>query len=70
MTEPDELLRIIDEFCASHGFSPTVRELQERLGVRSMGTIHRRLVALRDKGLVAWEPNRYRTIRTVVPQPS
>lgn len=70
MTRSDELLNIIDEFCATYGYSPTVRELQERLGLRSMGTIHRRLVALRDEGLVEWEPNRYRTIRTVVPQPS
>ena len=70
MTQSDELLSIINEFFATYGYCPTVRELQERLGVRSMGTIHRRLVALRDKGLVAWEPNRYRTIRTVVPQPS
>lgn len=70
MTQSDELLSSIDEFCTTYGYSPTVRELQERLGVRSMGTIHRRLVALRNKGLVAWEPNRYRTIRAVVPQPS
>lgn len=70
MTRSDELLNIINEFRTTYGYSPTVRELQERLGLRSMGTIHRRLVALRDEGLVEWEPKRYRTIRTVVPQRS
>ncbi len=44
-------------FCAEHGFSPTVRELAERLEM-SRGTAHRTLVALKRKKRVSWSGSR------------
>jgi SOS-response transcriptional repressor LexA len=60
-----DLVRLIEEHRAIHGFSPSVRELQLATGVASMSTTHRDLVALRDEGLIQWDPQRYRTIRAV-----
>jgi SOS-response transcriptional repressor LexA len=58
-----DLLDTIGAFHATHHYAPSIRELQGLLGVRSMSTIHRTLVSLRDEGLVEWDERRYRTIR-------
>ena len=60
-----ELLRLIEEHRRQRGYSPSVRELRAAVGLRSMSSIHRDLVALRDEGLIEWEPNHNRTIRVV-----
>lgn len=59
------LLLLIQVYCRAHGYSPTVRELGTAAGLSSMSTLHRDLVALRDEGLIEWDPHRYRTIRAV-----
>jgi repressor LexA len=58
-------VRLIDEHRRQYGYPPSVRELQAAVGLSSMSTIHRDLVALRDEGLIEWDPNRNRTIRVV-----
>lgn len=60
-----ELLRLIKDHHRVHGYPPSVRELMAAAGTASMSTTHRDLVALRDKGLIEWDNNRYRTIRVV-----
>jgi repressor LexA len=59
------LVRLIDEHRDIYGYPPSVRELRTAAGMSSMSTIHRDLVALRDEGLIEWDPNRNRTIRVV-----
>jgi SOS-response transcriptional repressor LexA len=44
------------------GYSPTIREIQERTGSSSPSNIHDRLVVLRDYGLVTWVEDSPRTL--------
>jgi len=61
------LLRAIETFQASHGYAPTVRELEAKTKARSPNSIAQKLNYLRRKGWVAWEPNRARTLRITGP---
>ena len=56
-------LRILLLLQSSHGCSPSLRWLAERLGIRSMNGVHCHLRRLRGLGLVTWEPKRFRTLR-------
>jgi DNA-binding transcriptional ArsR family regulator len=54
---PDAIRDFVDE----KGFSPTVRELATKLEV-PVPTMHRRLVALRDAGIINWVDGAPRTL--------
>lgn len=57
-----ETLVAIDILQRQTGYSPTVREIQERTGASSPSNIHDRLVILRDYGLVTWVEDSPRTL--------
>lgn len=59
------LLRLISEHRSANGYPPSLRELRTAAEMTSMSTLHRDLTALRDEGLIDWDPNRKRTIRVV-----
>jgi repressor LexA len=58
----ETLLRFIVAWHAEHGYSPTVRELNELMGLASISTIHGHLEILRDEGCVTWVPGQNRTL--------
>ena len=58
-----ECLDAVEQFIASHGYSPTIRELQEILGLASPAPVQSLLAKLRDKGRVEWDRGRGRTLR-------
>ena len=60
-----EVLAMIGRHWREHGQAPTVRELGERLGMRSVCTVQRHLERLEAKGLITRQPGRARTVRPV-----
>lgn len=61
----DDLLTFLAEYIKIHGFSPSVREMQVALGVKSTETIHRFLKQLRQNGRITWIDRVPRTVRVV-----
>jgi len=59
----EEILTFLREYTATHGYSPSIRDIQEGLSLGSIDTIHRRLRHLRAHDRVEWQPNRARTLR-------
>jgi len=57
-----DCLDVVVQFIADNGYSPTVREVAEDLGV-SVQPAHRLLGLLRDKGIIEWNSSLSRTIR-------
>lgn len=55
----------IVEFCESHGYSPTVRELANAFGLHSTNGAVCHLKPLMRKGWITWHKNRSRTIRPI-----
>lgn len=58
-----EVLSAIAEFQNVRGYSPSIRELADVLGLDSVSTVHRHLEVLKRQGFIAWEPSANRTIR-------
>lgn len=56
------LLEAIGDFHVDHGYAPTVRDLQRRLGNASPATVHKRLQKAREQGLVDWMDGQVRTL--------
>jgi repressor LexA len=59
----NEVLAAIESFIRENGYSPTIRELSNRLGVKSVNGIQGQLNALRVKGRVTWTNGKSRTLR-------
>jgi len=57
-----ETLEALDAFIRARGYSPSLRDLSEMLGV-THGAVNLRVIELRDKGLVKYEPRKGRTMR-------
>lgn len=58
-----DALRFIASFTRDNGYSPTVREVQENLGHRSVSSTHAVLCSLKDLGVIDWAKERPRTLR-------
>src|ERR1700680_4984048 len=56
-----EVLECIRNFIRERQYSPTIAEICRILGFRSKGTVAVHLRALRDQGLLTWQPNCERT---------
>lgn len=56
MSKPTEkqakLLSFIKQYTSHNGYPPSLREMAEHMGIRTVSTVHQHLVALRKKGLV------------------
>jgi hypothetical protein len=59
------MLREIARYRREHGRSPTIRELQEALGISSTSVVVRRLDRLTAQGRIRREPRIRRSIRIV-----
>jgi repressor LexA len=65
--EPTERNMVIYEyivkFMMEHQYSPTVREIGEGVGLKSVSPILGHLLVLKEAGLIDYEPSQSRTIR-------
>jgi repressor LexA len=57
----------IVEFHGEHGHSPTIRQMVEAMGLKSNSPIQNRLQRLKEKGYIAWEKGRMRTVQILYP---
>ena len=57
-----QVLSCIEEFIEEKGYGPTVREVCNKLGLRSPSTVHVHLRALEEKGLINRDPLKSRSI--------
>ncbi len=64
LTEPQrELLEWLSAYIQQNRHSPSIRQMMKAMGLKSPAPVQRRLEHLRDKGYIAWEEGRARTIR-------
>lgn len=54
----------IKEFSAGHGYSPTLQEIQEKFGFKSISTAHYHVKKLQDAGYLEKAEGRSRSIKT------
>jgi len=57
------ILDFFAEFQRLHGYPPTHREIRDRFGYTSYGTVHKHLRLLREKGYLAGEHHQKRGLR-------
>lgn len=57
------LLSFVEGFSKEFGYPPSTREIALQLGFKSVESVHRLLVHLKNAGKVTWVPNRARTLR-------
>lgn len=57
------VLNAIDSYYCKHGFSPTIRDISEKMGWASSSTAHACLNRLKDKGYITWIPLQPRTFK-------
>ena len=50
--KPEEIMNFVNEFVQEHGYSPSVREIGEAVGLRSTASVSYHLQALQAKGLL------------------
>ena len=58
------VLSFISAFCEANGYSPTIKEIKEAVGLKSNSAIQHHLDWLFIDGLIEYVPNR---IRSIVP---
>ncbi|MBO4868794.1 MAG: transcriptional repressor LexA [Clostridia bacterium] len=58
-----EILEFITETIEAEGYSPSVRDISQALGIRSTSTVHMYLHRLEEKGYILKEQGKSRTIR-------
>ena len=66
----ESVFRIICEYHRENGFSPTVREICEHLGLAGPAGVHRILGLLEEKGYIRSTSGKKRSWRPVNPNPS
>ena len=60
-----EILELIKVTVANRGYPPSVREIGERLGLRSPSTVHSHLSALVREGFIKRDPSKPRALEVV-----
>ena len=60
-----EVVNLIVQLTAEHGYPPTLAELASAMGLRNRMTVHQHVVALKKKGIVRWEPKLNRSLRVI-----
>ena len=64
----EQILEFIREFCASHGFGPTIREIGRGVGLQSASTVAGYLNRMTRDGLITSIPGTPRSIQTAEPR--
>ena len=65
----EQILEFIREFCTSHGFGPTIREIGRGVGLQSTSTVAGYLNRMTRDGLITSIPGAPRNIQTAKPKP-
>jgi repressor LexA len=60
-----EILDFLARFIERKGYAPTIEEIGEHFGLRSLATVHKHLTNLQNKGLIKREWNRSRALELV-----
>ena len=60
-----QILDAIKDYIEQNGFSPTVRELCEIVGLKSSSTVHNHLNKLESKGFITKMGNSPRTLKVL-----
>jgi repressor LexA len=60
-----ELIDFLDRFIGKKGYAPTIEEMAEHFGLRSLATVHKHLTNLQKKGLVKRDSNRSRALELI-----
>jgi repressor LexA len=63
--QQEPIVRCVRQWITERGVAPTVREVGERLGMRSIASAHYQLVQCERKGAIIRERGRPRGIRLV-----
>lgn len=58
-----QILRFVSDYIDDNGYSPSLREIAEGVGIKSPGSIKYRVKNLRAEGLLEYEDFMPRTIR-------
>jgi repressor LexA len=64
-TRQREIYDFVGEFCAEHGFSPSVADIRDEFGWQSNEAVTGHLHRLAAKGWITWTRNKARTVRIV-----
>ena len=64
----EQILEFIREFCTSHGFGPTIREIDRGVGLQSTSTVAGYLNRMTRDGLITSIPGTPRSIQTAEPK--
>ena len=64
-----QILRFIKEYIQKYGYSPTLGEIAEAMGVSSLATVHEHLQALEKKGAIKKFEGAVRGIEVTEPDP-
>ena len=54
----EQALDHLKEFIGEHGYSPTLKQIGRRVGLRSLSTVHKHVTALQEAGLLTKEKNK------------
>jgi len=60
-----EILDFLTRYLERKGYAPTIEEIGEHFGLRSLATVHKHLTNLQDKGLIKRAWNRSRALELV-----
>ena len=64
-TRHQDVLNFLRQYQQKHGFSPTLREIAEGLGLHSPSTIHEHLATMVKKGIIRIYPGQKRRIEII-----
>ncbi len=62
MVKTEAVYEMIETFIAEHGYAPSIRDIQEQVGLSSTSNVFYHLEKLRDEGSIQWERGRARSI--------
>lgn len=60
-----QIWAFIRDYRRVKGYSPSVREIRDGVGISSTSITHRWLRALAERGMITWEWGKGRTIRAI-----
>ena len=58
----DEILEVIVKYMLENGFSPTIRDIGEAVGLKSTASVYNHLEKLKNEGRLSFRNNEPRTI--------
>lgn len=65
----NEILAFLRTYIAVHGWSPTLSEICDNVGLASPNAARKHLIALQEQGFLKMEPNRTGRITMTSPAP-